>query len=198
MPLDTKTLDVTTGKWLRSFDEPGQCDPPVFGFNDLHDFGLLLVRRISGMRVEKITDAVSIQLGLAVGTTKVTSYTSSTPDNLVFPILLPVVDSVGTTLSALMSGKTVKQALLAEVKVTTVLGGTNRYYTNVFVAPQINLDAVPDPSITEPATTMSEVRGVMMPKVVPRGTRWLWTDEVTGELNEVYLSNRQWRTDILT
>lgn len=198
MPLDTKTLDITTGKWLRSFDEPGQCDPPTFGFKDLHDFGLLLVRRISGTRVEKITDAVAVQFGLSVVTTKVTSYTSSTPANYVFPFLLPVVDSSGTTLADLMSGKTVKQGLLAEVKVTTVLGGTNRYYTNVFVAPQINLDAVPDPSITEPATTMSEVGGAFMRKVVPRGTRWLWTDEVTGELNEVYLSNRQWRTDILT
>ena len=195
MPLDTYTFDITRKYWVRSFDDPGQTDAPVVGYKDNHDFGVVFVRRLTGEQVEKVPDIVGAQLGLAVSTTKVTSATAGTVSNYVFPFVLPVIDSSGSTLATLMSGKTTRQSLLAEFKLTTS-AGTNRYYTQIWVAPQINVDAEPDPSISEPAVTMSEVRGVMLPKQWPLGLRMLVYDEATGEQGELYYSNREWKFDV--
>jgi hypothetical protein len=196
MPLDTYTFDITRRIWVRSYDEPSQVDAPVFGYKDNHDFGITFIRRLTGQEVEKVPGIVSVQFGLAVGTTKVTSATSSTADNYVFALVIPVIDSSGSTLATLMSGVTVKQQLLAEFKLTSSLG-TNRYYTNVFVAPQINVDAIPDPAVTEPAVTMSEVAGVMTPKQWPAGMSMIIPDRLTGELMEWYIENREWKYNIL-
>lgn len=199
MSLETFYFEITQQMWVRSEEDSSRLNGPTFGYKDNRDFGVVFLRRLktSGpSSIERITSVVAAQIGLAVGTTKVTGATASAATNNEFPFVLPVIDSSGTTLQDLMSGKTSPQTVNLEFKLTTSLG-TNRYYTQAFVAPQVNVDTVPDPAVTEPAVTMSEVAGVMVPKQWPQNLRIYGIDEVTGERIEIALRNRQFEFNIL-
>lgn len=196
MPLETYFFNLSSPAdgWVNSFEQPTRVDAPIFGLNDNRDFEVVFLRQVSVSAVEKVQDVVSARIGLANGATALTSATAGTPDNLAFPFVLPVTSAALTTF---MSGKTVKQRVDAEFKITTALG-TNRFFTYLYVAPQILSDAVPDPAVEEPAITMSEASGVFVPKEPPVGMRMLWTDETTGQRYSVGFRDGKFVGDILT
>lgn len=165
MSLEKRYFNITTLQWVRSYDEPGNVSAPTFGYKDNRDVSVQFLQQLTATQVEIVPDIVAVQIGLANGASLLTSATATAPENNHFPFVIPIV---GANVDTLMSGKTTPQSAKAEFKLTTG-SGTNRYYTNVFIAPQINADAVPDPAVVEPATTMSEVMGVAVPKDGPAG-----------------------------
>jgi len=195
MPLETYFFNLSSPLegWVRSFEQPSRVDAPVFGLNDNRDFEVVFLKQVSVAVAEKVLDVVSARIGLANGITALTSATAGTPDNLAFPFVVPVASAALTTL---MSGKTTKQRVDAEFLITTALG-TNRFYTYLWIAPPILSAAVPDPSVDEPATTMSEVTGVCVQKEPPVGMRMIWTDETTGQKYSVGFRDGQFKGDIL-
>jgi hypothetical protein len=195
MPLETFYFNLSNplNGWVRSFEQPTSIDPPIFGLNDNRDFEVVFLKQVSVSRVEKVQDVIGARIGLANGATALTSATAGAADNLAFPFVLPIS---GSNINTLMTGKTVKQRVDAEFKLTTALG-TNRFFTVVYIAPQINSDAVPDPAIEEPATTMSEVKGVCVQKEPPVGLRMIWTDETTGQKYSVGFRDGQFKGDLI-
>jgi hypothetical protein len=197
MPLETKffNLDDPLNGWVRSFEQPSRVDAPIFGLNDNRDFEVVFLRMVSVSQAEKVTDAVAARIGLSnAGVALEPSATAGAPDNYAFPFVLPVS---GTNIAALMAGKTAKQRVDAEFLITTALG-TNRFYTYIYIAPPILSAAIPDPSVTEPATTISEVSGIFIQKEPPVNARMIWTDETTGQKYSVGFRDGQFHADLLT
>lgn len=196
MSLEKRYFNISRSVWVRSFEEPTAIAAPTFGYGDLRDFSVQFLHQLDTGAVEILPDIVSAKIGLAVAATAVTSASAGTVSNNHFPFVLPVVDASGTTLATLMSGKTTPQALNAEFLIVSA-SGRNRYYTQVFVSPKVNDDAVADPAVTEPAITMSEAAGVFIPKNMPKNLRIYAVDEVTNETLEIAIRNRQFEFNVL-
>lgn len=197
MPLETYFFNLSPDEfgWVLSLTEPSRAEAPTFGLNDNRDFGVTFLRKVSTSKAEKILDVVAARIGLANGTTSLEpSATAGAPDNLEFPFVLPIS---GTNIAALMVGKTAKVKVDCEFLLTSA-AGTNRYYFHIYIAPPILSAAVPDPSVTEPATTISEVGGIFIAKEPPIGQRMIWTDETTGQKYSVGFRDGQFHADILT
>jgi hypothetical protein len=182
--------------WILSFDQPSRVDAPIWSLNDNRDFGIVFCKRVSVSTVEKVPDVVSVRMGLKNGaTTLEPAATAGPPDNYEFPFLLPMS---GTNMDALMTGVTTPQRVDAEFEITTARGGPNTFRTHIYVAPKILSAAVPDPSVAEPATTISEVSGIFVAKEPPVGSRMIWTDETTGQKYSVGFRDGQFHADLLT
>lgn len=195
MPIDHYFFNLSPNEfgWVQSVEQPSRIDAPVFGYGDLRDFGVTFVWKTSQGRAEKVTDGLSARIGLSNASTGAVlepAATAGTPDNYEFPFELPVS---GTNMAALMSGKTDKVLVRCEFKVNS-----NRYYSHLYIAPQIISDATPDPTATEPATTMSEVAGVFVPKEWPAGMRMTVTDEATGVKYSIGFANGDWERNIIS
>lgn len=194
MALEQLYFNISTARWIKSFDEPTDTNAPVVGHKDNRDFSVQFVRSLAVTAIEVVEDVVAAQYGLSDSSGNfLTSATAGAVDNNHFPFVLPVTSAAITTL---MTGKTTRQQVNAEFKLTTA-AGTNRFFTTAFIAPQILVDAVPDPAVTEPAATMSEVIGVCAQKERPQAGADIWTDRITGARYAVYVENRQFKFDEL-
>ena len=194
MPIDHYFFNLSPNEfgWVLSVDQPTRIEPPVFGYGDLRDFGVTFVWKNATGRAEKVVDGLSARIGLSNASTGAVlepAATAGTPDNYEFPFSLPIS---GALIAALMSGRTEKLLVRCEFKVNN-----NRYYSSLYIAPQILSDATPDPTATEPATTMSEVAGVFVSKEWPVGMRMIVTDEVSGVKYSIGFANGDWQRDII-
>jgi hypothetical protein len=170
MAFERYYFNISTGEHVRSFDEPTPIDPPTFGNGDNRDFETIFLKstgEASDGPVEIMQAVMGAQLWLA--TTALVALTNTSAGaavNNAFPFVLPIS---GANVTTLMTGKTTKQLVLGEYKLTTA-DGTNSYDAKFYIKPRLNSDAVPDATVSEPAVTMSEVVGVSVPREWPAGT----------------------------
>ncbi len=196
MPLDNYYFNISTRRWVRSFEEPTDVDAPVFGYKDNRDFSVTFLRSIGEAGespVDIVPGTVSAKIGLNNGTTSLTTATSGAADNNAYPFVLPIT---GTDIDTLMSGKTTDQQVLCYFLITTS-SGINRYKTTVFISPEGISATAPDPNVDEPSITMSQATGVLIPKERPSGMTETFVDRATGERVVGYVYNRVWKFDVL-
>lgn len=184
---DRLFVNLTDKAWALSFDQPSTAQPPIFFYKDNRDFSLTFLRMLDSRTAEVFPSVVGVKVGLLNGTTTLTSATQTAIEGNEFRIVLPIT---GAAVDTFMSGKTTDQLVNFHVKLTTDLG-TNRYKFQAYISPEGITDTVPDPTIDEPAVTMSQVTGVCLTKEIPADGFMIWTDSYDGSKQIVTLFNRQ-------
>jgi hypothetical protein len=189
MPLENLYFEIRSRQFVRSHESPTPIPPPVWGHGDTRDFGVTFLQRVSLTSYQVIQSVVSAEVSIAALTapnTILTSYTAVGATNNEFPFLL----NCATPLTALMGSATEDQQVRGMFRLITTAGEA-RYPFDLFIAPRGPTATTVDSTAEDPGLTKNTATGLFMPKEVPPGTRWVWTDEVTGELGYFGFRNGQ-------
>ena len=194
MPLESYYFNLSSRKWVKSFDDPGETVAPQFGNTDSRDFGVTFLQSIAGSGVQVQASVVAAQIYIADPATPgtvITSATAGTASNNEFPFVLSI-----TGFTTFLSGVTKPKQALVEFRVTTA-SGVNRYVTYCFIAPNTSSDVVADTSAADRALGASEAAGIYVPKQWPQGMALIVTDEDTGELLQIRIKSREFKFEPL-
>lgn len=194
MPFENYYFLLDTRRWVLSFDEPSETDPPVWDSGDTRDFGVTFLQRSGSVGVQVVQSVVAARVTIsdpATPGTPITSVASSGASNNQFAFLLPM-----TGFTTFLSGVQDLKAAAIEFLITTA-SGQNGYRSTVYVAPNQATGSTPPTSATQRYLDSDELAGAYLPKEVPSGTRMIWTDEVTGQRYAVGFANGQFRADLL-
>lgn len=178
MSLESLYFNISTRKFVRSSTSPQSVPPPVWGHNDVRDFGVTFVQSIGIGRVQVITSIASSQVNVstvAAPNSVLATYTASPAVNNEHPFLL----TLGSSLDAAMSGQTTAVLFSGQFRIVTATG-ENRYPFEVYIVPKQATGTTPDTSSEDGYLTKSQQAALYLPKEIPVGTRPLITDEVTG------------------
>lgn len=195
MALENLYFEIKSRRFVRSHEEPQAVAPPVFGHGDTRDFGVTFLKRVSQSSFQVIQSIVSVQVGISATTapnTILTSYTAGAAENNEHPFLL----NCASPLDSFMSSETEEKEAIGQFRIVTT-NGENRYPFTIYIAPKQLTATTVDSTADDPGLRKSEAGALYMPKEVPVGTRWIWTDEVTGQQYAVGFANGQFQPNLM-
>jgi hypothetical protein len=196
MSLENLCFNLSTGRFVRSATSPTPTDWPVFGYGDARDFAVTFVSATSDTRVQVETAVTSAKITLSNPLTLAewtSADASAATASSAFPFLLPVTSS---NLSTFMSGKITNQMAYCEFLLGTA-SGSNRYGSTIYIKPQLNTGVTSVAVVSDVALGKNEAQGIYVSKAPAKGTRILFTDEITDQLYSVGFANGQFLAELL-
>lgn len=173
MSLESYYFNINTRKFVRSAQSAQSISPPVWGHNDVRDFGVTFVQPVGLGGVQVLTTITSVQVNVSspsAPNTVLASYTAGTASNNEHPFLL----TLGSTLDAFMSGQTSPVEAIGQFRIVTATG-ENRYPFTLYIAPKQATATTADTSSEDGHLTKTETAALYMPKEVPAGGFQIWT-----------------------
>lgn len=194
MAPDKLFVNITDKEWALSFDDPSTAKFPVMFYKDNRHFSLTVLYKTDQRTVAVYPSVSAVKVALFNGSTVLTSATYDSIDGNEFIIVLPLT---GSAMDSFMSTKTTDQLVDFHLLITTDKG-QNRYKLKAYISPEGISATNPDPTIDEPAITMSQAQGVLLSKEWPQGGFMIVTDEVDGARFRVRVVNKEFKFEPLS
>ncbi len=172
MSLESLAFNITTRKFIIS-PTVGQAIPaPVWGHNDVRDFGCTFVQTAGPGRIQVLTGVTSAQVNVsdpATPNTVLATYTAGPVVNNEYPFLL----TLGAALDTYMSGVTDRKQASGQFRLVTTTG-ENRYPFDLFISPKQATSTTPDTASLDGYWTQSQTNALFVPlEMAAGGTRIL-------------------------
>lgn len=153
--------NISTGRWIRSPDDPVDVKAPSWGYGDVKSIGVTFCENAPGRAVTVVSRFTSAQLGVGtIGSAAITSATAGSPTSNEFPFTVPL--NLAAVLSYL--GGSASRGATIEFLLSDATG-PNRYHFDLTIKGQILTGSTQDPTPPEVAVGRNEAAALYVPKV---------------------------------
>jgi hypothetical protein len=194
MSFETYHFCITTRRFTRGATMR-DAGSPIWGHNDVRDFGVIFTESLAPGRATIITSITSAQVNVSAPTlpnSVLATYTAGTAVNNTHPFLL----TLGSGLDTFMTSVTEPKEAIGQFRLVTATG-ENRYPFTLYIAPKQATATTPDTASEDGYLTKSQTAGLYSPlefaaggytiHTAPSGRRFkvYWHDDGTFHGDEL-------------